>query len=691
MDQLRNGTPNLSTSSSPSCSVRNLIEAVAKIRHQKQCATVVRIHKAVRQQLQRNIDVEEVIQQLTIATNSGALWRVDNNGVTSYREPPKGSSKEQVRWSQKESARWPNKETQLRSTSNNHVKYPLPDHVPYAVPDNNMFQQMADQFSWSEARRWTESVAPWNMPEPVRQHLGDPISWPMNEPLKRPINDTIPWASSDQYRLTVQESFPWPMPTEPFAWPVTEPWRQTMIEQFKRAEGSGNFMFENMNYRSLVDSSQKNVMNDPNQWATSDETSKQQKCSLPKDAFHSPRENQLGSMNASQNSNINQENMHSMAKQHKNTLGVCMVNQAFPDASVKNVPQVNVDLECNPNWYVSKGIPADQIMSFPVQERKDFDNSCSSPNNYLAPTFPTENQNSLQSSSNQHISSHFYEANEGPQAEESFTDSIQSGENTHSYTHAYLENGSMYCDDGTYKSVSSDETNKAQYHDQFDQVGWTNYPETSEQMQPSKVCFDDKLEEKETFIQSESNKDARDVDNLESHKTENKTEFASSSADAINCNDSFASNLASLSEKPPDLTILTSNVLESKCSDQNVVEDNSSPPGLGEPIVEVRAVSSVNETEDINMKSKESREHDEGLPNSKDCRKKCDNPSVDVCHHLKNAEGLPDLNDSVLKSFVSSNKLKSREAPLPILEKLTPQSLKSELSMVNYILHENQL
>ncbi|ESO00698.1 hypothetical protein HELRODRAFT_175685 [Helobdella robusta] len=331
MDQIRNGTPNLlnppSSSSSSSltastnCTVRNLIEAVAKIRHQKQCATVVRIHKAVRQQLQKNLDIEEVIQQLAIATNTGALWRVDNNGVTSYREPPKGSSKEQIRWSQKDAVRWSNKDLQTRTLAVSHVKYPLPDQATYPMSDPSMFHHMADQFTWpvSDARRWTESMAAWNMVEPVRQHLTDSIGWPMNDPLKMSVNDsTINWQNAEQYRLSMHENFPWPMNGDGLAWSISDPWR-TIEQQFRRNEcpSTRNVMFDG-SFQPTDEMQEKNILlAESNQWSiptaamgstAASLESRSQKMAPDKEAFNQLNSKQTNVDKNKSNTNCNQNN-----------------------------------------------------------------------------------------------------------------------------------------------------------------------------------------------------------------------------------------------------------------------------------------------------------------------------------------------------------------------------------------------
>jgi len=80
---------------SSTCTLQHLTEAIAKIHRQKQCPSVVRIVRAVRQALQYDIDADEVIRQLEAGAAVGVLLRVENNGVVSYKEASKQTSAQQ--------------------------------------------------------------------------------------------------------------------------------------------------------------------------------------------------------------------------------------------------------------------------------------------------------------------------------------------------------------------------------------------------------------------------------------------------------------------------------------------------------------------------------------------------------------------------------------------------------------------
>lgn len=279
---------NSASGASSCCTVRHLIDAVCKIRRQKQCATIARIHKAVRQQLQRNVEVDEVLEQLNIATSTGELWRVDNNGVTSYREPPKGTSKEHLKWSSDKHARWPAKDQQSGQFMMGHVKYPQNDHLnqpandhlsqrthehlPWTVTEQLRSStaeplrdhamepsrcSMNEPFMWpmTESMRWPAMNDPmsWSAAEPLRQasvetmpqQRSETASWPMNEPFRRPVNDPLAWQVNQSLRGQMAEQFAWhvteplrhPM-VDPLTWPVPEPLRRPMAEQWQSWPGN---------------------------------------------------------------------------------------------------------------------------------------------------------------------------------------------------------------------------------------------------------------------------------------------------------------------------------------------------------------------------------------------------------------------------------------------------------------------
>lgn len=272
-----NSTPGASTR----CTIRHLVDAVCKIRRQKQCATTARIHKAVRQQLQRNVEVEEVLEQLNAATSIGELWRVDNNGVTSYREPPKGTSKEHLKWAgEKHPTKWPTKDQSGGQFMMGHVKYPVNEHltqpmtehltqranehVPWTMTDQLRCStaeplrehvmepsrcSMNEAFMWpmAEPMRWPAMNDPmsWSAAEPLRQPTGELAqqrsaetpSWPMNEPFRRPMNESLAWSMNQSLRGPMAEPLAWhvteplrhPM-ADPLAWSVPEPLRRPMTE-----------------------------------------------------------------------------------------------------------------------------------------------------------------------------------------------------------------------------------------------------------------------------------------------------------------------------------------------------------------------------------------------------------------------------------------------------------------------------
>lgn len=268
-----NSTPGASTR----CTIRHLVDAVCKIRRQKQCATTARIHKAVRQQLQRNVEVEEVLEQLNAATSIGELWRVDNNGVTSYREPPKGTSKEHLKWAgEKHPTKWPTKDQSGNQFMMGHVKYPVNEHltqpmsehltqranehVPWAMTDQLRCSaaeplrehvmepsrcSMNEAFMWpmAEPMRWPAMNDPmsWSAAEPLRQPAGELTqqrsaetpSWPMNEPFRRPMNESLAWSMNQSLRGPMAEPLAWHV-TEPLRHPMADPLAWSVPEQLRR-------------------------------------------------------------------------------------------------------------------------------------------------------------------------------------------------------------------------------------------------------------------------------------------------------------------------------------------------------------------------------------------------------------------------------------------------------------------------
>lgn len=80
------------SSSGAPCTLQHLLDAISKIHRQKQCPSVARIVRAVRQALQYDIDPDEVLRQLEAGALAGSLLRVENNGITSFKEPAKQSA-----------------------------------------------------------------------------------------------------------------------------------------------------------------------------------------------------------------------------------------------------------------------------------------------------------------------------------------------------------------------------------------------------------------------------------------------------------------------------------------------------------------------------------------------------------------------------------------------------------------------